>query len=211
MGLRAEATLRRYGWYPAGEGQVEFQIAGCRLPSPPSTPQFPISNFHLTERGELKRVWGIAAVSNLPSHIPQRMADRAVNLLKPLDVRVKLEAAHVEATGIGVGIFVFAEYAHVTAGFCAYGRKGLPAEKVAQQACAELLAHHHAENAVDPHLADQLILPAALAAGSSHWTTSRVTPHLLTNAWVVQQFVDCEIDITGAEGQLGQVIVRSRE
>ncbi len=200
MGLRAEVTLNRYGWYPAGGGEAEFKIS--------TTSQSPLSTLQLTQRGELRKVWGVAAVSNLPSHIAQRMASRAANILKAGGLRPdKLEAAHVEATGPGVGIFIFAEYEHIAAGFCAYGRKGLPAEKVAEEACDELLAHHHSGAAVDPHLADQLMLPAALARAPSQWTTSRVTRHLLTNAWVARQFVECKIDITGEEGLPGRVIV----
>ena len=50
--------------------------------------------------------------------------------------------------------------------------------------------------AVDPYLADQLILPLALASGSSELTTSRITQHLLTNAEVAAQV------LAGAGGNL---------
>lgn len=201
MGLRAQVTLRRYGWYPAGGGEAEFQIADC---------QYPIPNIQLTWRGELRKVWGIAAVSNLPGHIAQRMANRAINILKAANTQYPtphIQPTHVEATGPGVGIFIFAEYEHVAAGFCAYGRKGVPAEKVAEEACNALLAHHQSNGAVDPHLADQLTLPAAILTRSACWTTSRVTRHLLTNAWVAQQFVNCTIEVRGQEGQAGEIQV----
>jgi RNA 3'-terminal phosphate cyclase len=57
------------------------------------------------------------------------------------------------------------------------------------------------------HLADQLILPAAFAAGPSRWTACRVTSHTLTNAWVVRQFLDVPIMVTGNVGESGQVLV----
>ncbi|MBN1888082.1 MAG: RNA 3'-terminal phosphate cyclase [Thermoflexales bacterium] len=215
LGLRAEATLKRYGWYPAGGGEAEFRVSGSKLQvsasgAQGSDAQSRIAGFDLTERGELKQVQGVAAVSNLPSHIAQRMANRAVNVLKATKVEpVKVEAAHVEADGPGVGIFLFAEYQHGVAGFCAYGRKGLPAEKVADEACQALLAHHQSGAATDPHLADQLILAAVLTAGAAHWTTSCITQHLLTNAWVTQQFIPCHIQVTGGEGQPGDVRLTS--
>jgi RNA 3'-terminal phosphate cyclase (ATP) len=161
----------------------------------------------LTERGELRKLWGLAAVSNLPSHIAQRMASRALDVLKDLEVQSRIEAAHVEATGPGAGIFMFAEYEHSLGGFTAYGRKGLPSEQVAGMACNDLLAHDRSGAATDMHLADQLILPAALAKGPSRWTTCRVTRHLLTNAWVVRQFLDRPVDITGNVGEPGEVVV----
>ena len=188
MGVRAEVELQRYGWYPAGGGEITAQDSANGGTLAPIT---------LTERGELRQVRGTAAVSNLPSHIAQRMANRAVNVLKEAGIKSRVEAAHVEATGPGAGIFLFAEYEHGAAGFTAYGRKGLPSEHVADSACHDLLAHHRSDAATDLHLADQLVLPAALAKGPSRWTTCRVTQHLLTNAWVVRQFLDVPIHITG--------------
>jgi len=198
MGIRAEAELYRYGWYPAGGGEMTVKLRANK-----------ISPISLTERGELRQVWGTAAVSNLPSHIAQRMANRAVNVLNGKGVTAHIEAAHVGATGPGAGIFIFAEYEHGLAGFTAYGRKGLPSEQVAEMACEDFLAHHQRDAATDLHLADQLILPAVLAAarGSSHWTTCRLTQHLLTNVWVVNHFLDVPIHITGNEGGPGEIVV----
>jgi RNA 3'-terminal phosphate cyclase len=51
------------------------------------------------------------------------------------------------------------------------------------------------------------VLPAALATGESRWTTCRVTQHLLTNAWVVRQFLDIPINITGDKNEPGEVII----
>jgi RNA 3'-terminal phosphate cyclase (ATP) len=135
------------------------------------------------------------------------MANRAVNVLKNADIVARIEAAHVEATGPGAGIFLCAEYEHGAAGFTAYGRKGLPSEQVASMVCDELLAYHKSDAAADPHLADQLVLPAALASGASQWTTSCITQHLLTNAWVVNHFLDVPIQIAGQAGEPGHVII----
>lgn len=199
MGLRAEVELNRYGWYPAGGGEMTVKIRANGKLAP----------IMLAERGELRKVWGVAAVSNLPSHIAQRMANRTVNVLKDAGIMPRIEAAHVEATGPGAGIFLLAEYEHSTAGFTAYGRKGLPSEQVAGMACDDLLAHHRGNAAADWHLADQLVLPAVLAAasGPSRWTTGRVTQHLLTNVWAVGQFLNVPIQITGHEGEPGEVVI----
>lgn len=197
-GLHAQVDLQRYGWYPAGGGELQIKVQARRGALAPIT---------LIERGELRRLWGIAAVSNLPSHIAQRMANRAINVLKDLDAQSRIEATHVEATGPGAGIFLFAEYEHSLGGFTAYGRKGLPSEQVAGMACSDLLAHDRSGMATDMRLADQLILPAAFAEGQSRWTTCRVTLHLLTNAWVVPQFLDVPITVTGNVGEPGEVVV----
>jgi RNA 3'-terminal phosphate cyclase (ATP) len=70
--------------------------------------------------------------------------------------------------------------------------------------------------ALDEHLADQLLVPAALLAagrlgeaqpGTTRFTTSRVTAHLTTNAWVLEQFLPVQIQIDDQ----GHVDVRSRD
>jgi RNA 3'-terminal phosphate cyclase (ATP) len=189
LGLSATLELQQWGFYPAGGGELVAQIDGG------TSGVRPLS---LTERGELHRVWGTAAVSNLPSHIPQRMANRARNLLTEAGLKADVEARRVRGNGPGAGIFLLAEYENsVRAGFTAYGRQGLPAERVAEAACQDFLEYHHSTAPVDLHLADQLILPLVVADGVSQFTTCRVTEHLQTNAWVVERFAQARFELAG--------------
>lgn len=198
MGVEAEIELDQWGFYPVGGGTVRVRIDGRSDPLEPIV---------LTERGAVQRVWGIAAVTNLPSHIPQRMANRARNVLGQEGLKARVEPRRLRGDGPGAGLFLFVEYEHVVAGFTSYGRKGLPAERVAEAGCEDLLAHHRSRAAVDPHLADQLVLPMALAGGESRLVTSEITQHLLTNAWVVKQFLDCSMSIEGEPGDPGTLVV----
>jgi len=50
-----------------------------------------------------------------------------------------------------------------------------------------------------------VILPLALARGESAFTTSQITEHLLTNVWVVEQFLGPRFKIEGEKGNPGQV------
>ncbi len=202
MGMRAQVELVRWGFYPAGGGEVRVWIGGREGPPCPIV---------LTEHGELQRVWGTAAVMNLPAHIPQRMAARARNVLAEAGLQAQVEPRRLHGVGPGAGIFLFAEYAHATAGFTAYGRKGLPAERVAEAACENLLAHHRSDAPVDPHLADQLVLPMALAKGESQVATSQVSQHLLTNVWVVRQFLTRELSITEKPRALATLVVKEEK
>jgi RNA 3'-terminal phosphate cyclase (ATP) len=197
MGVRAQVELVRWGFYPAGGGEIQVRVVGR---------EDPLRSIVLTERGELQRVWGTAAVMNLPAHIPQRMAARARNVLAQVGLKAQVEPRRLRGAGPGAGIFLFAEYAPsppaegAVTGFTAYGRKGLPAERVAEAACEELLAHHRSDAPADPHLADQLVLPMVLAEGESQVRTSQVSQHLMTNAWVVRRFLTRDVR---AEGKLG--------
>lgn len=199
LGYRASLTLRQWGWYPIGGGDVHAHIQERAIDDNQPTV------VDWTQRGELRRVWGLAAVSNLPAHIPQRMADRARKLLEREGIRASIEPRCEDGPGIGAGIFLFAEYEHVVAGFSALGEKGKPAEKVAEEACRDLLAHRASGQALDMHLADQVVLPLALSGRPATFTTCRVTLHLLTVLHVVQSFLDVRCRIEGGEGEPGQV------
>jgi RNA 3'-terminal phosphate cyclase (ATP) len=94
--------------------------------------------------------------------------------------------------------------------FCGLGARGKPAEAVADEAADEALAHRSTGMPVDPHSADQLLLPLAFAEGESEYHVSAVTLHLTTNAAIIQKFVDREITIEGVQGSPGVVRVVGR-
>ncbi len=198
MGLEAEMDLIAWGFYPVGGGEVRVRIRGRSGPLSPIT---------LTERGEARRVRGRAVASNLPAHIPQRMVDRARNLLARVGLKADLQPLVTRGAGPGAGIFLVVDYEHLRAGFSAYGRKGVPSEHVAEEACRELLTHHERGAPVDPHLADQILLPMALAAGTSRLITSAVTGHLLTNLTVIQAFLPVQATVEGEIGHPGSVVL----
>ncbi len=200
LGYQARLDLRQWGWYPVGGGEVHAHIQGRGRPPAPQS-----STLDWTRRGELRRVWGIAAVSNLPAHIPQRMADRARKLLEREGLRASIEPICQGGPGIGAGLFLFAEYEHVRAGFSALGEKGKPSEQVAEEACRDLLAYHASGQALEMHLADQVVLPLALSGRPATFTTCRITLHLLTVLHVVQHFLDVRCRVEGREGEPGQV------
>ena len=155
----------------------------------------------------MKLVHGRAVACNLKSHIAVRMINRARNMLSALDVPCKIDPERVKGKSAGAVLFLHAEYEHVTVGFSALGEPRKPSEKVAEEACAELIEHDENGAPVTPQLADQLLLPAALAEGRTEFRTSRVTKHLMTNAHVIRQFLPVEITIDGSEGKSGDVTV----
>ncbi len=198
MGVQARLAHRLWGFYPQGGGELDVEIAGRATLRP----------LDLTERGTPERVDGAACVAKLPSHIPQRMSDRARALLAQAGLpRVSIEPQHITSPGAGAGLFLTVQYAQSRAGFSALGRRGLPSEEVAELACRELLDHHRSGAAVDPHLGDQLVLPFVLAQGTSRAAVSRVTQHLLTNVWVAAHFDLPMARVTGDEGRPGILTV----
>jgi RNA 3'-terminal phosphate cyclase (ATP) len=194
MGFSADAELIHWGWYPAGGGEVVCPIAGRPdvafrrggWPKP----------IEAVERGPLIRITGRAVAANLPSRICQRMCDRARAALADIGVPIQIEALRVRAVCPGAGIFLLAEYEEsLAASFSAHGRQGKPSEAVAEEAVAALREHHVSGAAVELHLADQLLVPLAIATGPSEFTVARPTAHLTTNAWTIEQFGIAKVTI----------------
>jgi len=197
MGIVARLRVDRWGFYPKGGGRVAVDIPGSGEPHPVT----------LVFRGGSAELRGTSAVANLPRKIAERQRDRALQRLRAEGRSAAIEVVEADAPGTGTFLMLVAETAGLPAGFSALGERGKPAEKVADEAVDALLDFLKAEAACDPNLADQLILPLALAPGTSRLTTSRVTRHLLTTIELVQQLLGCPVQVGGEEGSPGTVTI----
>jgi RNA 3'-terminal phosphate cyclase (ATP) len=75
------------------------------------------------------------------------------------------------------------------------GEIGKRAEAVGQEAGERFLESALAGAAVDPFLADMLVLPLCASKGISRYRVARVTGHLQTNLQVAGQLVGCKYGI----------------
>lgn len=191
LGADASAHLDAWGFYPAGGGEISLRLDGGASMHP----------LTVLERGPLEAVSGRAVAASLPSHIAQRMADRAEALLRPLGVPVSIRTERVRSVSPGAWIFLQGNYAGIASGFGNHGRRGKPSEEVAEDAVAEFMSFNECPGALDRHLADQMLLPLSLAHDESEFTCEAVTRHLETNAWVIERFEAARIEIgRGPEG-----------
>jgi RNA 3'-terminal phosphate cyclase (ATP) len=183
LGVQVTPELKAWGWYPAGGGVIRAEIN-------------PVTRLRAVSFAEpiVAQVQGVAAVTNLPAHIPHRMARRAHNLLAEAGLKDVVQALRERGRAPGAGLFLWLPQA----GFSSLGRKGLPADKVAETAVSQLLAFLEKGVMFDKHLADQLLLPLALGDGRTTFTTEQLTQHTLTNARLIRQWLEASIDIQGA-------------
>ncbi len=189
MGIEAEVQLGAWGWYPQGGGEIKLRVRGGRK----------LSGINLVERGDLQQVRGLAVVTQLPAHIPQRMANRAENLLQEAGLKVNIQALREKGVAPGAGIFLTAEYQNSLTGFGGFGRLRMTSEKVAEIACKQLMRFHQTGAPVDEHLADQLLLPAVLATNESQYRVAELSTHLTTNAAIIEQFRLARITLDARE------------
>jgi RNA 3'-terminal phosphate cyclase (ATP) len=183
-GADVVVSLERYGWHPRGGGEIRLYIEGWAQ----------LEGQDLRERGGLERVFGESIASHLPAHIPQRMTAHGEKLLQFDEFQVDLRPTRDgSALSKGAGFFITAEYGNGRAGFSCLGEEGFPAEKVAEEAINDLFSFHARHASVDSHLADQLLLVLMLAQGPSHFVTDRISEHFRTNVWVIQRFIERDI------------------
>jgi len=209
LGLIAAARLTRWGFYPQGGGEITLTIQ-------PSQTQ-PAQPAWTAPRGPLTGLRILSAAVRVGNQVTARQASRAYNRLTgwlasqhPHQGTASLVAppklVNPDSRGPGTALFLLAEYdTGQRAGFTGIGRQGYPAERVADDAVDAFIRHHQTGAAVDPHLADQLVLPLALAGRPLAFETSEITQHLLTNVWVIEQFLGQTLCVEGQLGQPGRV------
>jgi len=182
MGPRVAAGLERYGFYPPGGGRLNVRIE----------PASELKPFDLLARGEIRARRACALVVKLPPHIGERelavvkerlgwgdgdelRVETSTNSISPGNV-LTLEIASEPLTEVFTGI----------------GERGVRAEMVAERAADEARAYLETDAPVGEHLADQLLIPLALAGGGSY-TTGQPSLHTTTNIEVIEMFLDVEI------------------
>jgi RNA 3'-terminal phosphate cyclase (ATP) len=198
IGLHLELSMLRPGFYPKGGGEITARIG----------PASSLRPLNLSDRGRLQAIEGLSAVANLPDHILERQREQALRRLEEAGLRAIIARERWSALSPGTLLLLNARFEHVEACFFALGERGKPAEQVADEAVDALLAFLDSDAAVEMHLADQLLLPLSLAQGPSVLRTQRVTPHLITNAWLIQRFLPVRIDIGGENGEPADIRIR---
>ena len=159
MGARIEAHLKRPGYVPRGGGEVRLTV----VPVEGLTP------IHLEERGRLHHRQATAIVAGLPRHIAERELSVVRERLGWPEDCCRIQEDRPE---YGPGNLLTVELGHaaVTELFTGFGQRGVRAETVAERTVQATQRYLRSDATVGRHLADQLLLPLALAGGGSFTT-----------------------------------------
>jgi RNA 3'-terminal phosphate cyclase (ATP) len=182
MGARVTAELERPGFYPAGGGKFSVSIE----------PGGALHRLDLLERGEVTGRRARAVVANLPLSIAERELGVINRKLSWRDEWLAAEKVD-NSRGPGNIVMIEIESEHVSELFTGFGERGVRAEAVAERAAKNAREYLAARAAVGEHLADQLLVPLALARGGS-FTALRLSRHATTNIEVIRRFIDVNIE-----------------
>jgi RNA 3'-terminal phosphate cyclase (ATP) len=195
MGPEVDVTLESPGFYPAGGGRLLVDVRPCAA----------LRGIEVHERGETRVRLATAIVARLPRHIGERELAQVKKKLRWTDAELHLEEIP-DAPGPGNVVVLQVGSDEVTETFVGFGQVRVRAETVALIAVQELRRYLKAEVPVGPYLADQLLLPLALAGGGG-FTTLPLSRHATTQIDLIGRFLDVPIAVerTGADREVVRI------
>ncbi len=182
MGIRAKLKVIRPGYVPRGDGIVEASIV-------------PVVNgigrLTLLKQGGVGEVAGLALSSHLrKQRVSQRMADECRGILAKKGYPARIETLWDEtALQAGASLAIWAKTdTDCLLGSDQAGKRGRSSEDIGRYVAWSLLDDLETGATVDRYLADQLIIYAALADGTTEYVIPRITEHVDTNLWLAEKF-----------------------
>ncbi len=173
LGVRCRFELLRRGYYPKGGGVVKLDISPSELKG---------RRFERVHED----VSGVSHCQNLPAHVAERQARAAEEYLAERGLRANIEVQVLRGYSTGSGIVLWSGYK----GGSALGERGKRAEIVGREAAENIYSELQHPSSFDYHLADQIMPFSAVATGRTEYTTSKITEHQISNAYVINKFFE---------------------
>ena len=114
------------------------------------------------------------------------------------------------AIGPGNTVHVRATWGEQSEVFTGFGAPKISAESVAEESVKQAERFLQSGAVVGEHLADQLLLPLALARGGS-FVTTQPSEHTRTNARIIREFLETDIGLHSEESGRWIVEVEGRK
>lgn len=189
MGLKASLTIRKYGYYPKGMGEVLLEVQPCSKLTP----------IRLEEFGTVEKLRGVSVCTFLEDRkVAERQAKAANRYLKAHGYEAKIQVVNDKSNPLqkGSSLVLWAETSTgALLGGDAIGELRKLSEVVGREAAENLFREVMAQATVDVHLADMLVPYIALADGNSVYLTQDVTDHLDTNMWLAQKILGVKFQV----------------
>ncbi len=171
FGAKVSSRLLQTGYYPVGGGEIELEVSPSKLNGNTEWPK--------EEKSE-----AIIRLGSLPTHVGVR--EKKILVENSIE-KIRFLEEKTPSPGNSVTVW------NGSRGAYACGEKGKRAEDVAKEAVESLQSALLFD--VDERLADQLLIYAILAEGTTSYSTPRITQHLQTNKEIIEKFSERKIRI----------------
>jgi len=188
MGAQVDIRLERFGFYPAGGGVVEAHVEPCAALQPRTW---------LT-RGERRAAYAEAFVAGIPGRVALRELECVGKAMNWSEDQLLVRGLPAEQ-GPGNALMLTLEYEHATEVFTAFGEKSVSSEQVARQVVERARQYLTSQAAFAEYLADQMMLPLALAGGGA-FSMDELSLHARTNAGVIETFLPVQFRFERRDG-----------
>ena len=169
LNARVDVEVISRGYYPEGGGRIVVNVEPSILIGRDFEPLTCL-------------IRGISHCQNLPRHVAERQRSSAVEVLPNAEIEVEVR----RGISTGSGITLWCGYK----GSVALGERGKRAEIVGRECAEGLLKELKLDGIFDKHLADQIMPFSAVARGKTIYTTTDVTMHQTSNAYVINRFFE---------------------
>jgi RNA 3'-terminal phosphate cyclase (ATP) len=191
MGADVRIEILQPGYVPRGQGKLRFE--GQPLGRSLKPVQMP-------ERGNVSEIRGISLASHLEKEkVSARMADECRRLLAKEGYAANMETLDDRAAaqkGAALALWAMTDRGCLL-GADRAGTPGRRSESIAQFVVSSLLEDLATQATTDRHLADQLILFAALAKGQTRYRIPGMTDHIQSNLWLVEKILGVKTEWKG--------------
>ncbi|MFA5364234.1 MAG: RNA 3'-terminal phosphate cyclase [Candidatus Bathyarchaeia archaeon] len=194
MGLNSSLTVKKYGYYPKGMGEAVLNVNSCGRLKPIS----------LTEYEQVNQIEGVSVCTFLEKQqVAQRQANQAAKILRSKGYETNIKVVNDESNPLqkGSSIALWTKpNKNMVLGADSIGELRKSSEQVGKEAAENLCKEAETRATVDVHLADMLVPYIALAEGNCVYFTRKVTDHLDTNIWLVEQILGTKIRVSQEGG-----------
>ena len=184
MGPRVTATMEQHGFYPRGGGRIVIEFDPA-----------PFQPVDCTDRGKLLDHSAEAIVAGVPFDVAERELMAMAKVLDDWPEHAFSPRQVAAEEGPGNAVLATARFEHVTEVMSAFGKLGVPAEKIGKQAAKRMAGYLASGAFAGPYLQDQLLLPFALARDGA-FTTVKISEHTRTAVDLIQRFTGTGFCIT---------------
>jgi len=185
FGIKIRVSVEKYGFYPKGGGKVNLEIYGVNF----------LNSIKFVERGSLKEISAFSIASKELQKA--RVAERQISGIEEIIGKINGSYQYVDTLSIGTSLLAIAEYDNCILGKDGLGEKGKMAEDVGREVGMELKKSMDSNACLDKFMADQILVFAALAKGTSEFTIEEFTDHVETNIITCERLLGTKFEKEG--------------